>query len=70
MYIREGGFLPAPEEVLLCSEDISIEQVILFLQNGYFVFFTGEYVIRLHKLITRIIFLRLQIYIANKTSKS
>ena len=36
MYIREGGFLPAPEEVLLCSKDISVEQVILNWLQGLF----------------------------------
>lgn len=33
MYTGEGGGLPSSDEVLLCSKDISVEQVSLFFQN-------------------------------------
>lgn len=33
MYTREGGCLPSTDEVLLCSRDVSVEQVSLFVQD-------------------------------------
>ena len=33
MYTGEGGCLPSSDEVLLCSKDVSLEQVSLFVQD-------------------------------------
>ena len=35
LYVGEVGYLPMPEEVLLCSEDVSVEQASILLQRQY-----------------------------------